>query len=153
MLCRSIVFTVLPYHLCQVIASQLDSDYMIHTILDRFHVLDLLTFSPSTTVNARRKVVLSRDHELPMLESALTFLCMLLGERTKLGTAAFYCLIFAIFAISVAFLIINYGSRSVLSGFYSISLSLQVDNIWTVMIVWRIRSKSIGTVVCCQCAQ
>jgi len=129
MLYHSVVFTVLLYHFCQVIASQLDSDYMIHTILDRFHVLDLLTFSPSTTVNARRKVVLSRDHELPMLESALTFLCMLLGERTKLGTAAFYCLIFAIFAISVAFLIINYGSRSVLSGFYSISLSLQVDNI------------------------
>lgn len=117
MLCCRVVFTVLPYHLCQVIASQLDPDYMIHTILDRFHVLDLLTFSPSTTVNARRKVVLSRDHELPMLESALTFLCMLLGERTKLGTATYYCLIFAIIAILVAFVIINYSSRSVLSGF------------------------------------
>ena len=68
-----------------MIASRLDPDYIVHTILDRFHVLDLLTFSSSTTVRTRRNVVLSRDHELPMLESALTFLCMLLGERSKLG--------------------------------------------------------------------
>jgi len=61
---------------------------MIHTILDRFHVLDILTFRTVSPVNARRSVVLSRDHELPMLESALTFLCMLLGERTKLGNSS-----------------------------------------------------------------
>jgi len=73
-----------------VIASRLDPDYMIHTILDRFHVLDLLTFSSSTTFSTRRNVILSRDHELPMLDSALTFLCMLLGERSKLGNFLHY---------------------------------------------------------------
>jgi len=75
----------------QVIASRLDPDYMVRTVLDRFHVLDLLTFSSSVTVNARRNVVLSRDHELPMVENALIFLCMLLGERTKLGKSTVYC--------------------------------------------------------------
>jgi len=75
----------------QVIASRLDPDYTVRTILDRFHVLDLLTFSSSATVTARRNVVLGRDHEIPMLENALIFLCMLLGERTKLGNFAFYC--------------------------------------------------------------
>jgi len=77
----------------QVIASQLDPDYMIRTILDRFHVLDLLTFSSSPTVNARRNFILGRDHELPMLENALIFLCMLFGKRTNLGNSTVYSLL------------------------------------------------------------
>lgn len=75
---------------CQVIASRLDPDYIVHTILDQFHVLDLLTFGSSTTMSARHNIVLSRDHELPMLENALMFLGLLLGERTKLGNSVLH---------------------------------------------------------------
>jgi len=85
--------------MCQVIASRLDPDYVIRTVLDRFHVLDLLTFSSSPTLNARRNFVLSRDHELPMLENALIFLCTLLGERTKLGNSVVYYYSFAVIFI------------------------------------------------------
>ena len=74
-----------------MIASQLDPDDMIHAVLDQFHVLNLLTFGSSTTVNARSNVDLNPEYELPMLESALTFLCMLLGARTELGNST-YCL-------------------------------------------------------------
>ena len=70
-----------------MIASQLDPDYLMHTVLDQFRVLDLLTFGSSTTVNARSNVDLGPEHELAMLESALTFLCILLGERTELGNS------------------------------------------------------------------
>lgn len=70
----------------QLVSSQLDPDYVIHTVLDRFGVLNVLTFGQSTIRLRTRHLYRERDHEISMLENALAFLSILLGERINLGT-------------------------------------------------------------------
>lgn len=68
----------------QVIASYLDADHFIQTVLERFHVLDCLTLRPNPG-SQRSRSFLTQDQEMPMLESFLSFLCMLLTVRTYSG--------------------------------------------------------------------
>ncbi|ELU10689.1 hypothetical protein CAPTEDRAFT_220674 [Capitella teleta] len=67
----------------QLCGSRLDPDYFVKTLLQRFHVSDLLTFAKRT--DPKRIGFLEPEHQIPMLEGALTTLCMILGIRTKLG--------------------------------------------------------------------
>lgn len=68
----------------QVIASYLDADHFVQTVLERFHVLDCLTLRPNTG-SQRSRSFLTQDQEMPMIESFLSFLCMLLTIRTYSG--------------------------------------------------------------------
>ena len=72
----------------QVCANSLDPDHFIRTVLERFHVLDLLTFIQQDS--PKKLGFLEADKQMPMLEGVLMFLSMLLGVRTQLGT----CIIF-----------------------------------------------------------
>ena len=67
----------------QVCASRLDPDFMVKTVLDRFHVTDLLTFVPIDKRTKKRFV--QPEHEVPMLEGALSLLATILSLRTQLG--------------------------------------------------------------------
>ena len=64
-------------------AAHLDPDYFTKTVLERFHVRDLLTFVPVEKRNQKRLV--QTEHEMPMLEGALSLLTMLLSISTRLG--------------------------------------------------------------------
>ncbi|KAG0423827.1 hypothetical protein HPB47_000437, partial [Ixodes persulcatus] len=66
--------------LLQLCATHLDSDWFLKTIFERFHVWEWLSLSPG-----RGNSFLDPDKVYPMLESALTFLAMLLNVRTNLG--------------------------------------------------------------------
>jgi hypothetical protein len=82
----------------QLISSQLDPDYVIHTILDRFGVLNVLTFGHETNRLQRfLPPYREKEHELPMLENAIAFLCLLLNNKANLGTFFFQLLALEIF--------------------------------------------------------
>ena len=52
-------------------------------VLERFHVLELLTFSTNEE-HAKMRFV-ERDKQVPMIESALTFICHVIAMRNQLG--------------------------------------------------------------------
>ena len=63
---------------------QLSINLFILVNLDsRFHVLDLCTFA--SRLEPKRVGFLEPDHQMPLLEGALTLLCMILGIGTHLG--------------------------------------------------------------------
>lgn len=106
----------------KVCASRLDPDYFIKTVLERFHVRELLTFVPLEKRN--KKKPLQSEHEMPMLEGALSLLTVLLSVRTQLGKlnpelnhglslSSFSEVGIAISATAVSQ---NYCGRDVLSG-------------------------------------
>ncbi|XP_048246065.1 E3 ubiquitin-protein ligase UBR3-like [Haliotis rufescens] len=66
-------------YLLQVCASQLDPDYFVNTVLERFNILDWLSFSPDSDPGDRS------EHEMAMVEGALSLFATLLGVRTYLG--------------------------------------------------------------------
>uniref|UniRef100_A0A2R5LIR0 E3 ubiquitin-protein ligase n=1 Tax=Ornithodoros turicata TaxID=34597 RepID=A0A2R5LIR0_9ACAR len=66
--------------LLQLCATHLDPDWFVRTVFERFHVWEWLSFVPN-----RNNSFLDHDKVYPMVESALTFLAMLLGIRTNLG--------------------------------------------------------------------
>ncbi|XP_064614037.1 LOW QUALITY PROTEIN: E3 ubiquitin-protein ligase ubr3-like [Liolophura sinensis] len=69
-------------YLLQVCASRLDPDYFVQTVLDRFHLQDWLTLTPS---GGKSRYKLNEEHQLSMVEGALCTLCMLQSVRTNLG--------------------------------------------------------------------
>ncbi|XP_041366438.1 E3 ubiquitin-protein ligase UBR3-like [Gigantopelta aegis] len=69
-------------YLLQVCGSQLDPDYFVKTILERFHLLNWLSFSSKPS---HLSIHLEPSHETAMLEGALALLSTLLGIRTYLG--------------------------------------------------------------------
>ncbi|XP_077515931.1 ubr3 ubiquitin ligase isoform X2 [Amblyomma americanum] len=66
--------------LLQLCATNLEPDWFIRTVFERFHVWEWLSLSPK-----QGNSYLESDKVLPMLEAALTFLAMLFGIRTNLG--------------------------------------------------------------------
>ncbi|CAN7992707.1 unnamed protein product [Ixodes hexagonus] len=66
--------------LLQLCATHLDSDWFLKTVFERFHVWEWLSLS-----SGHNNSFLDADKVYPMLESALTFLAMLLNVRTNLG--------------------------------------------------------------------
>ena len=66
----------------QVCASRLDPDYFVRRVLERYHVLEMLTFTPA---EKRKRGYLEPENVMPMLEGALTLLSLLLSIRTNLG--------------------------------------------------------------------
>ncbi|KAK6165726.1 hypothetical protein SNE40_022591 [Patella caerulea] len=69
-------------HLTQVCASKLDPDYFVRTVLERFNVLDWLSFSSTTNVN---NIKLTADQQVSMVEGVLAYFTALLSIRTYLG--------------------------------------------------------------------
>ncbi|KAI0233528.1 E3 ubiquitin-protein ligase UBR3 [Lamellibrachia satsuma] len=70
--------------LLQICATKLDADYFVKMVLERFHLWDVLSFVPPGEVRPKLGL-LDAEHQMPMLEGALTFLCTLLSVRTLLG--------------------------------------------------------------------
>ncbi|BFY97084.1 hypothetical protein BsWGS_00124 [Bradybaena similaris] len=68
--------------LLQLCATKLDPDYFIHTVLERFHILNWLSYSPEPT-----NIGISMDstQELAMVEGALCLFSALFGMHTYLG--------------------------------------------------------------------
>ena len=91
--CYTEKLAILEYHilkfnvsfLLQVCASRLEPNYYLHTVLHRFHVLEQLSFSPM-----KEKGYLDPEHEMPLLEGALTFIATLLSVRSHLGKGFMY---------------------------------------------------------------
>ena len=69
----------------QVVATGVDPDYYVRTVLSRFHVLELLTFSADDGNSFSSRRFIEREKQVPMLESALTFLCQIITLRNHLG--------------------------------------------------------------------
>ena len=70
-------------HIFQVCALSLSPDFFIRTVMERFHVLEQLTFA-AREVRPQRPM-LDVEHEMPVLEGALSLICTLLSIRTQLG--------------------------------------------------------------------
>ena len=70
--------------LIQQCASQLEADWFVRSVLQRFHVWEWLSFS-FTRDKPFRRGFLESDQVMPMLEGALTFLATLFSVRTNLG--------------------------------------------------------------------
>ncbi|CAG5130488.1 unnamed protein product [Candidula unifasciata] len=68
--------------LLQLSATKLDPDYFVHTVLERFHILNWLSYSPEPT-----SIGISMDsaQELAMVEGALSLFSALFGMHTYLG--------------------------------------------------------------------
>ena len=62
-------------------AARLDPDYFVKTVLERFHVLDLLTFDPA----GAKSPYIEPDKQTPMMEAALTLIGHILTFRHHLG--------------------------------------------------------------------
>ncbi|XP_014242045.1 E3 ubiquitin-protein ligase Ubr3 isoform X2 [Cimex lectularius] len=77
--CNSLVDADL--YLLQVCATMLPSQLFILTVLQRFHIMDWLSFSGHSS----RSTLPDGDSDTPMLESCLTFLASLISLRTNLG--------------------------------------------------------------------
>uniref|UniRef100_A0A8D8RJ41 E3 ubiquitin-protein ligase n=1 Tax=Cacopsylla melanoneura TaxID=428564 RepID=A0A8D8RJ41_9HEMI len=79
--CNSMVDADL--YLLQVCATQLPTDTFMQTVIDKFHMSQWLTFSPSSqSTNTNNDTT---DYDTPMFESFLTFLATLVSIRTNLG--------------------------------------------------------------------
>ncbi|KAI5710044.1 hypothetical protein M8J76_006269 [Diaphorina citri] len=79
--CNSMVDADL--YLLQVCATQLPTDIFMGTVIDKFHMNQWLTFSPSSASSNTTND--STDYDTPMFESFLTFLATLVSIRTNLG--------------------------------------------------------------------
>ena len=66
-------------------ALSLSPDFFVRCLLDRFHVLDLLTFA-GRDVRLTRSV-LDVENEQAMMEGALALICTLLTTRTMLAAS------------------------------------------------------------------
>ncbi|CAH1395459.1 unnamed protein product [Nezara viridula] len=77
--CNSMVDADL--YLLQVCATVLPPSFFIPTVLQRFHVMDWLSFSGNVGGGPTPDI----DSDTPMLESCLTFLASLISLRTNLG--------------------------------------------------------------------
>ena len=73
---------MLFFFCAQVCATRLDPDYFVRRVLERYHVLDVLTFAP---VEKRKRGYLDPENVMPMMEGALTLLALLLSIRSNLG--------------------------------------------------------------------
>ena len=69
--------------LLQLCATRLEPATFLHAVLDMFHVLPLLSLSADKEHDSPR--LLDIEQEVPMMESALTFLASLITLRTNLG--------------------------------------------------------------------
>ncbi|XP_046390043.1 E3 ubiquitin-protein ligase Ubr3 isoform X2 [Ischnura elegans] len=76
--CNSMVDADL--YLLQVCATELPSETFLNTVLEKFHVMDLMSLAPYAANS-----FLESEHDMPMLESCLTFLASLMDIRTNLG--------------------------------------------------------------------
>ncbi|XP_076228505.1 ubr3 ubiquitin ligase isoform X4 [Nomia melanderi] len=78
--CNSMVDADL--YLLQVCATKLQPDVFIKTVLEKFHVMERMSFCLYYT---RQSEYMEADNNIPMLESCLTFLATLVNVRTNLG--------------------------------------------------------------------
>ncbi|KAL1137747.1 hypothetical protein AAG570_009443 [Ranatra chinensis] len=79
--CNSMVDADL--YLLQVCATILPTQLFVSTVIERFHVLDWLSFSGNTSSITPP----DSESDTPMLESCLTFLASLVSLRTNLGAS------------------------------------------------------------------
>ncbi|XP_035829845.1 E3 ubiquitin-protein ligase UBR3 isoform X2 [Aplysia californica] len=71
-------------YLLQLCAAGLDPDYFVETTLDRYQIMKWLSYSPESSNTGSS---MDADHELAMVEGALSFFCALLGMHTYLGVS------------------------------------------------------------------
>lgn len=76
--CNSMVDADL--YLLQVCATELPPETFLYTVLEKFHVMDWMSLAPYAANS-----FLESEHDMPMLESCLTFLASLMDIRTNLG--------------------------------------------------------------------
>lgn len=69
-------------YLLQLCATKLDPDLFVQTILERFHILNWLSYSPEPS---HIGITMEPDQELAMVEGALSLLSALMGIHTYLG--------------------------------------------------------------------
>uniref|UniRef100_A0A2C9KCF7 E3 ubiquitin-protein ligase n=1 Tax=Biomphalaria glabrata TaxID=6526 RepID=A0A2C9KCF7_BIOGL len=69
-------------YLLQLCATKLDPDSFITTVLDRFHILNWMSYSPEPT---HIGILMEPEQELSMVEGALSLFSALMGIHTYLG--------------------------------------------------------------------
>ncbi|KAH9489709.1 E3 ubiquitin-protein ligase ubr3 [Bulinus truncatus] len=69
-------------YLLQLCATKLDPDWFVMTVLDRFHILNWMSYSPEPT---HIGILMEPEQELAMVEGALSLLSALMGIHTYLG--------------------------------------------------------------------
>lgn len=69
-------------YLLQLCAIKLDPDYFVTTVLERFRIMDWLSYCPEI---ASASSLVDSDHKLAMVEGALSLFSALLGIQTYLG--------------------------------------------------------------------
>ncbi|XP_071446964.1 E3 ubiquitin-protein ligase Ubr3 isoform X2 [Hetaerina americana] len=76
--CNSLVDADL--YLLQICAMELPAETFLRTVLEKFHVMDLMSLAPYAANS-----FLESEHDMPMLESCLTFFASLMNIRINLG--------------------------------------------------------------------
>ncbi|KAG8223710.1 hypothetical protein J437_LFUL004075, partial [Ladona fulva] len=76
--CNSMVDADL--YLLQICATELPPELFLNTVFEKFHVMDMLSLAPYAANS-----FLESEHDMPMLESCLTFLASLMDIRTNIG--------------------------------------------------------------------
>jgi len=79
--CNSMVDADL--YLLQICATQISSEVFLTTVMENFHIMEWMSLAPHDMYH---NSFLDREHDVPMLESCLTFLATLMTVRTNLGT-------------------------------------------------------------------